>query len=112
MGHDSAWEKGDENWLVAGQFIISLLPPLRMFETEFSNLTKRSNYFPQKHQKLFDNHVLEYHFRDQVQCHDCKIASDVDEPVVIGYELIVIAIVSRDFVENSQKYLVELIFRG
>ena len=112
MSHDPHGKRGMKIRLVAGLFIISLLPPLRMFETEFSNLTKRSNYFPQKHQKLFDNHVLEYHFRDQVQYHDCKSASDVDEPVVIGYELVVIAIVSRDFVENSQKYLVELIFRG
>ena len=103
MSHDPHG-KGMKIRLVAGLFIISLLPPLRMFETEFSNLTKRSNYFPQKHQKLFDNHVLEYHFRDQVRCHDCKSASDVDESHVTGYESVVIAIVDQDSAENSQKY--------
>ena len=98
--------------LVAGLFIISLLPLLRMFETEFSNLTKRSNYFPQKHQKLFDNHALEYHFRDQAQFHDCKSASGVDESDATGCALVVIAIVDRDFGENSQKYSAGPIFRG
>ena len=56
---------------------------------------------------LFDNHALEYHFRDQAPYRDQKTVSGV-EGCVACCEVVVIV---GDFFENSQKYLAGVIFQ-
>ena len=59
---------------------------------------------------LFDNHVLEYHFRDQARLRDQMIVFGVVE-CAVDCELVVI-VGCFDFFENWRKYLAGLIFQG
>ena len=56
---------------------------------------------------LFDNHALEYHFRDQAPYRDQKIVAGVEECVACRAMVVIVV----DFFEKWQKYLAEVIFQ-